>query len=275
MPYLDLQGVKLFYELKGSGNPPVVFVHGFTCNHEDWTHQAEYFSSKQLVVTCDLRGHGLSDPDPQNCDMESYASDVISLIEHLELPPVVLAGHSMGCRVVLQAFADAPQHIAGLVLIEGSRAGGTGKPENVDMLISERIREHGYANMISSFFEGMFFEESDHMLKEKLVNRALTLPEETGSRLIRQIIQWDDNRLDSVLSDVTVPLLVLQSTYITPEQVRIKLKQDDTIPWLELIRRCVPSAQIRIIGGVGHFSMLEAPEKVNLFMDDFMSRLAN
>lgn len=275
MSYLDLQGLKLFYEPTGSGNPPVLFVHGFTCSHEDWRRQVEYFSSKNLVVTCDLRGHGLSDPDPQHCDIESYASDVISLIDHLKLAPVVLAGHSMGCRVILQAFVYAPEKIAGLVLIEGSRAGGTGKPENIDVLISERIREHGYANMIRSFFEGMFFEGSDPVLKEKLINRALTLPEETGSHLIRQTILWDDNRLDSVLSNVTVPLLVLQSTYITPQQVRIKLKQNDTIPWLELIRRCVPSAQIRIIGGVGHFSMLEAPHKVNLFINDFMSGLAN
>lgn len=160
----------------------------------------------------------MSDPDPKHCDIESYASDVISLIDHLKLPPVVLAGHSMGCCVILQAFADAPEKIAGLVLVEGSRAGGTGNPENIDVLISERIREHGYANMIRSFFEGMFFEGSAPVLKEKLINRALTLPEETGSRLIRQTILWDDNRL-------CLTMLVRMSSQKTPAEgtpVRIK-----------------------------------------------------
>ncbi len=56
MPYLELQGTQLFYECQGDGSPPLVFVHGYACSHDDWQKQVDFFRTQQYVVTCDLRG---------------------------------------------------------------------------------------------------------------------------------------------------------------------------------------------------------------------------
>jgi pimeloyl-ACP methyl ester carboxylesterase len=72
-----------------------------------------------------------------------------------------------------------------------------------------------------------------------------------------------------------VPLLVLQSTYINTERVRVPLHPGVTTPWLELIRHYVPTAWIEIVSGVGHFSMLEAPEAVNQAVAAFVAQVVH
>lgn len=83
---------------------------------------------------------------------------------------------------------------------------------------------------------------------------------------------WDARHLDTALSQIAVPLLVLQSTYINLERVRVPLLPGATTPWLELIRHHVPTAHIEIISGVGHFPMLEVPEAVNQSMAAFVAQ---
>ena len=270
MPYLELQGIRLFYERQGDGNPPLVFVHGFACSHDDWQPQVDFFRRRQCVVTCDLRGHSASDRDPAHCDIVTYSADISALLGALELQPAILIGHSMGCRVVLQAYLDTPQRVAGLILVDGSRS-GMGDPQVVEQTIRHMIQADGYTTVMRRLFDDMFLEGSDPALKEHIVNRALALPEEIGAHLLQRLGGWDARHLDTALSQIAVPLLVLQSTYINLERVRVPLQPEATTPWLELIRQHVPTAHIEIVSGVGHFPMLEAREAVNQSMAAFVA----
>jgi pimeloyl-ACP methyl ester carboxylesterase len=77
---------------------------------------------KAHSLTVDLRGHGASKVDDgSTCTLGQLADDVAELIGVLDLGPTVLIGHSFGSRVVLQAGFAHPDHIAGMVLIDGSR----------------------------------------------------------------------------------------------------------------------------------------------------------
>jgi pimeloyl-ACP methyl ester carboxylesterase len=120
MPHATVNGTQLYYERAGAGAPPLVFVHGFGCAHEDWQFQVETFSARHMVVSCDLRGHGVSPGEPASCSIETYGADVAALARALNLSGAVIVGHSMGTRVVLQACLDAPDRVAGLVLVDGS-----------------------------------------------------------------------------------------------------------------------------------------------------------
>src|ERR1700704_1642051 len=116
----------MHYIRAGVGAPPLVFVHGFCCSHEDWLLQINELKSRFEIVACDLRGHGLTPGRPQECSIEHYGGDVAALVSNLDLNRAILIGHSMGCRVVLEAArliasSENPGRIAGLVLIDGSR----------------------------------------------------------------------------------------------------------------------------------------------------------
>ncbi len=68
-------------------------------------------------------------------------------------------------------------------------------------------------------------------------------------------------------------MLVLQSTAVSRERTRVPLEQVGTTPWLELVWRRVATARVRALPGVGHFSMLEAPDTVNQEIKNFIASL--
>ena len=258
----------VWYERAGAGSPPLVFVHGFACSHADWRAQIDHFASTQTVVACDLRGHGETPGDPADCSIEIYGADVAALLGALDLRGVVLVGHSLGCRVVLQAALDAPERVAGVVLIDGSRI-GMGDPETAGRVMREQIRATGYGAFARRLFEEMFLPSSGVMLKNAIVERALELPAPIGTALFPRMITWDAANMERALSTLAAPLLVIQCTNVNAQRVRVGLSPDESTPWLDLVKRLAPSTRIEILSGLGHFPQLEAPEQVNQLLGDF------
>jgi pimeloyl-ACP methyl ester carboxylesterase len=273
MPYLERQGARLFYEQQGDGQPPLVFVHGFTCDHTDWQRQVDFFKPRHAVLTCDLRGHGASSGDPVNCDIETFGADVSALLRALDLAPVILIGHSLGCRVVLQAYLDAPQRVAGLVLVDGSRM-GSGDPRAAEQAVLQRFQTVGYTTVLQRMFADMFVQRSDLAVKQRIIERALALPEATGTALFSRLAGWDAQYLDMALLQLAVPLLVIQSTYVNLDGFRVTLQLGESTPYLDLIRQRVPTAQIEVIIGAGHFTMHDAAEAVDRRLETFVAAVS-
>ena len=272
MPYLTLPGTQFYYEEAGQGRPPLVFVHGVASAHDDWQAQVAVFRPRHRVVVCDLRGHGASTGDAAQCDIETYGADVASLLHALDLPPAVLVGHSMGVRVALQAYVETPERVAGLVLVDGSRV-GSGDAQAIEEAVRQQIAAVGYTTFLHGLFADMFLKGSDPAVKERIINRALTLPEAIGSALIPRIIGWDARALDAALAKVAVPLLVIQSTSVNSQRVRAALEPGSSAPWLELMRHAVTTAQIEIVNGAGHYVMIERPHEINQRLEAFIARL--
>lgn len=256
----------------GAGAPPLVFVHGFACTHADWKFQIEALAMSSDVVACDLRGHGATPGRPHECTIEHYGGDVAALVNNLGLPPAVLVGHSMGCRVVLEAARVAPERVAGLVLVDGSCI-GSGDPEAAERTTAQAIRAAGYRNFARKLFEDMFVAGSDPRLKNATVEQALRLPEEIGAVLFPRLVAWDARNMEQALVSLRAPLLVIQSTALNAERVRVPLERGQTSPWLELVRRLAPDAKIEIVSGTGHFPQLEAPEEVNRLLREFLKSM--
>jgi pimeloyl-ACP methyl ester carboxylesterase len=229
---------------------PLVFVHGFACTHADWQAQVAHFGAHHPTYTPDLRGHGATHARPEDCSIETYGSDIAALLEGKDLKGAVLIGHSMGCRVVLQAYLNAPERVTALVLIDGSFQGS--RPP---------VATEDYPGFARALFEGMFLAPSE--LSKTIVERATRLPASVGAALFPRMARWDAENMERALAAVKVPLLVIQSTYLNAERKRVAIKEGETTPWLDMVRRHAPQAQIEIIPGVGHFPQLESPERVH------------
>lgn len=260
------------YRRAGAGEPALVFVHGFGCSRSDWEGQLTHFAPAHDCVACDLRGHGETPGRPEDCSIETYGSDVAALLTALELPRAVLVGHSMGCRVVLQAALNAPDRVAGLVLIDGSRM-GSGDPATAEASAAQAVAAAGYARFAQGLFDGMFLPNSDPALRRQVVARAQALPEAVGSALFARFVAWDARDMERALVQARQPLLVIQSTSINSERVRVPLAPGDSTPWFDLVRAKCPRARIEIVTGVGHFPQIEAAARVNALIEDFVSAL--
>src|SRR5579884_4013732 len=108
MAVLDRSGVKLSVEEAGSGDPPIVFVHGWTCDHSYFSPQFHHFRAAHRVVAVDLRGHGASDAPEGDYPISLMADDVAWICGELGVHDAVLVGHSMGAAVVVDAAARHP-----------------------------------------------------------------------------------------------------------------------------------------------------------------------
>jgi non-heme chloroperoxidase len=89
-------GTRIFYKDWGTG-PPVVFSHGWPLNADDWDDQLVFVASHGYrAIAHDRRGHGRSSQPWDGNDMDTYADDLASLIDTLDLQDAVLVGHSTG-----------------------------------------------------------------------------------------------------------------------------------------------------------------------------------
>lgn len=260
-------------EESGSGDPPIVFVHGFACASSDWQGVAALLTPRQRVITCDLPAHGRSAGGLADCSIEAFARAVAGMLADLDLPPVILVGHSMGCRVVLECTHEAPERIAGVVLVDGSCV-RSDDPTATGPGVVEQIQTVGYEGFTRRFFEATFVETSDPELKASITERALQLPADFGTALFTSIAAWDTSSMDAALAAVRVPLLAIQSTTLSPESVRVSLAPGESSPWLDLVRQLVPTARVEVVTGVGHFAQIEAADRVGALIADFASSTA-
>lgn len=249
----------------GSGAPTLVFVHGFACTHEDWKAQLAFFEKTNEVVACDLRGHGRTPGRPHECSIEHYGGDVAALVNNLELARVVLVGHSMGCRVVLEASRLIPDRVAGIVLVDGSR-NATQDPEGAEAAARATIEKLGYPAFAERLFRQMFFKPSAQA--DAIVARAVETSAEFGPHLWPRTSRWDAGAMDATFAVVRAPVLAIQSTTRNAQLQRAPLKVGDTSPWIDYLRS--QDARVEIVPDTGHFTQLEAPETVNRLIAEFL-----
>jgi pimeloyl-ACP methyl ester carboxylesterase len=272
MPIAHLKDADLYYESTGTGNPSLVFIHGFSCDHTDWSNQVKHFSKTNRVITCDLRGHGNSTGTKANCTMEDLGADVCDLMKSLNVGKAVLVGHSMGCRVALETYLQNPRLVTGIVFVDGSQL-GKGNPKDIMGNARMAIEKTGYKDHFSNSFGKMFFGDYDVSLKNHVIERVLSLNPDFGTTLSSNMRGWDAAKMETALSAIKVQFLVIQSTGVNASNERYSLKMGDNIPWFNLVKKLVPQARIETVPGHGHWVMIEAPDRTNELIDSFVAQL--
>jgi pimeloyl-ACP methyl ester carboxylesterase len=117
MPVAKVNGVNLYYEELGSGDP-LVLVHGSWGDHHNWDFVAPELAKKFRVVTYDRRGHSQSErPEGQGSLAEDVA-DLAALIEHLGIGPAHVAGNSGGSVVTLRLASQRPDLFRTMIVHE-------------------------------------------------------------------------------------------------------------------------------------------------------------
>src|SRR6266498_3479890 len=111
-------GVNLAYLDTGSGEPALVFIHGWCCNHTMWGEQTKTFASKHRVIAVDLRGMGESDKPDQDYDIDGFGDDMAWLLNEIGLKRPVLIGHSMGGVITLNLLRKYPDIAHAAVFVD-------------------------------------------------------------------------------------------------------------------------------------------------------------
>ncbi|MBI1944841.1 MAG: alpha/beta fold hydrolase [Deltaproteobacteria bacterium] len=115
---VTVNGAELRVHEEGLGDAlPLVFVHGYGSRLEAWRAVQPALAQGRRTVSYDQRGFGLSERTAQGYGPEAHAADLLALMDALHLERAVLVAHSYGAGVALAAALQAPERVAGVVLV--------------------------------------------------------------------------------------------------------------------------------------------------------------
>lgn len=248
---------------------PVVFSHGFGCDQNMWRSVVPAFEADHRVVLFDHVGAGRSDlsawrPERYS-SLAGYATDVLELLDELDLRDAVFVGHSVSAMIGVLAANRDPSRFGGLVLVgpspryvdDGDYRGGFTAEDIDEMLESLDSNYLGWSAAMAPAIAGN--PDRPELGQELTDSFCRTDPE--IARHFARVTFLSDNRDDLPL--VTLPTLVLQC-------------REDVIadqPVGEFVHRSIPGSELVVLNATGHCPHLSAPEETAAAVLDFTSRL--
>jgi pimeloyl-ACP methyl ester carboxylesterase len=241
---LDTDGIA--YDAAGSGDPPLVFVHGWCCDRTYFAPQFRYFGPRHAVLALDLPGHGESGGAANTT--EAFADAVLAVAAAVPAPVVV--GHSMGALVSL-ACAARPGAVRAAVLVDPAPIlDGRGKAYFVRSLPAVAGDTDGSWR---AGFAARMFRPTDAVRRAETVAAISTAPLRTAVAGWQAIVDFD---AAAVLPRLHVPVLLISAGE----------------PEAGVAERITDLTFGRTVGA-GHFVQLEVPDQVNAMIERFLTLL--
>src|SRR5438093_1274768 len=120
MPHATVNGVRLYYEERGTGDP-IVCIHGTASSAMIWGRAVEELGPLGRLIVYDRRGCTRSErPEPYHTNVAQHADDAAALLEELGAIPAVVIGRSYGGETALDLALRYPDHVRALVLLEAA-----------------------------------------------------------------------------------------------------------------------------------------------------------
>lgn len=253
---VSADGVNINYQVYGTGEPALVFVHCWCCDHTYWDNQVPYFSKKYKVVTIDLAGHGDSGLNREKWTLQAYAQDVAAVIKKLDLKKVILIGHSMGGPVSAETALLIPDRLLGLVGVDTFNNIETKySPEQIQMFIAPLKADFvkGTQNFIRTF---MFYPDADPALVDKIAKDMSSAPANVGLGSMEDMFSTD---ISAVFDKIKVPVFCVNADKFPVNE--------------EAAKRHTVAFKVRILSKVGHFLHMEKPAEFNKLLDETLEDL--
>lgn len=254
---------RIAYARRGSG-APLVFLHGIGGNHRNWDAQLEAFATSHTAVAWDARGYGGSDGAAAR--FEDFADDLARLVRHLGGGPAHIVGLSMGGRIALDAWNRFPDLIRSLTLADTSAGSAeTAAPEKVQAFLALRLKpliEEGKtpADIAESIVAGIAGPNITPAQREALLDSHRRLRTEGYVAAMRATTAFT---AFPAFAAIDVPVLVITGS------------EDRVAPPAHAQRMAgeIPGARLAVIEGAGHISNIEAPDRFNAALSEFLGDL--
>lgn len=115
--YAPVNGLRMYYEIHGSGDP-IVLLHGsFMTITSNWSGWIDELAKSRKVIAIEMQGHGRTADIDRDFAYESLADDVAALLDHLKIPSADVLGYSMGGGVALQCAIRHPEKFRKVISI--------------------------------------------------------------------------------------------------------------------------------------------------------------
>jgi len=249
---------KIHYVTVGGGKDTIVFVHCWAGNLGFWREQVPALADKARLVLMDLPGHGQSGKRHTMYGMDYLAGAVVAVMCDAGVDKATLIGHSMGGPVIYRVYEQAPEKVAGLVVVDGFLRRPKAPPSQAEEFIA-RFRTPQYREHTRQFFGAMFPAPGTEALREQVLSEMLATPQRVMHRAMEGM--FGPGQPDWDLKEANVPVLVINAKGAMWET-------DDE----KYIRSLSTQTDYRVMDGVGHWLMLERPVEFNAILTDMLRK---
>ncbi len=256
----SFDGERIAYEVSGSGETTLVFVHGSSCDGRYWRNQLDAFAKDYQVVNVDLAGHGHSSQGRSVYTMEAFAKDLQAVVEAEGVHKAVLIGHSMGGAVIAEAARLMPDTVVGLVGVDTLQNVAERIPQSVIDEMAEPF-ETDFVAATKAFVAPMLPEGTDQQLVHWVLEDMSSAPKAVAISAFRNYLgRYVSGEAAAVFSEVHVPV------------VTINARQWPSNP--QANEKHISDYRLLYIDDSGHFPMLEVPEAFNGLLREVLEPMA-
>jgi pyruvate dehydrogenase E2 component (dihydrolipoamide acetyltransferase) len=250
--FVDVDGIRIRYSRKGKAEAgaPVLFVHGFGGDLDNWLFNLDPMAEKKEVIALDLPGHGQSSAKLPGTSIAALAKFVARFMDAIDVKQAHLVGHSMGGAIAAQLALDAPAKVASVALVNSAGLG-----DEID----------------TGYIDGFVAAASRKELKAVL-ERLFANPELVSRQMIDDVLKY--KRLDGVaevLGALSRGLFAGGKQAEQPGRALGKADKPVLVVWGRE-DRVVPAAHaanapkgatVELLDGAGHMAQMEKANEVN------------
>lgn len=281
--FKSFDGTVIGYQSIGQGKKPIVLCNGLGGFASAWTPLFDHFADSYRFVTWDYRGLAHSDPphNPEKMKMEDHVGDLEELLKKEGIKKAFFGGWSMGVQIALEYYRKHPASFEALFLLNGT----SGYPFDTALnnplskyvlptindlaqkimpavqpslrpLAEKLIDWEGFAKLAAKL--GLIHE---NIQKQEIFQQVAKEMIQTDLSMYHQIMSHlSQHDATDVLATIRVPVLMIAGNQdmITPVKVAEKMAA------------LCPHAELFIVPGGTHYSILEFPEIINLRMEKFL-----
>jgi pimeloyl-ACP methyl ester carboxylesterase len=253
MPLVSVGDARLHYRESGTGNEPVVLVHGYHATHHAWDLLLPRLPRHVRAYAFDLHCAGESSGPDGVATVERFADEILAATAELGLDKFTLVGHSMGGAVGMQIAIRHPERLLRLVLVAPIPSSGvTGVDEGLRTQMKELRRNHDLARtMMRAFFARPV---ADSVVEQGLADN-LTWSDAAYDQAWDSMVGFD---LSDYLASIHTPTLMIVGDR---DLLRLDNLKDAA---------SIPNCGLHVFYRVGHNVPLEAPAELAAVIGDFI-----
>lgn len=260
---MQVRGFEMGYEDTGGNNTPLLLIHGFPLDRTLWAAQVRGLADVARVIAPDLRGFGESarSVPASAVTMDTYADDLVGLLDALGIKNAVVAGLSMGGYIAFAFYRKNAPRVRGLILADtkagpDSPEGKKGRDDNAAL-----ARAQG-AGAVGDKMMPKLLTPKTATERPFIAGAARTMMARQSMEGVVAALMAMRDRPDSTptLAEISVPTLVVtgaEDTLIPPKEA-------------ESMRDATRGAQLVSIPGAGHLANFEAPDAFNHAVREFL-----
>ncbi len=256
----------LVYFVYGEGSS-LILLHGFAETNTVWKNQAESLRGSFKLIIPDIPGSGesaLFDSGDEHLTVEALAESINSILINEKIEHCILLGHSMGGYITLSFAEKYPEKLKAFGLVNSTAFADSEEKKQNRLRGIEIMQSYGGYAFIKTttpnLFSGVFKQKNQPVIDE-LIEEGKDFKTENLQEYYYAMMNRNDKT--DVLEKSSIPVLFVVGT------------EDVAAPLKDLLKqvRLPEVSYIHIIEDTGHMSMLEAPEKLNRILKQFVNEI--